>query len=556
METLLKPQLTLNNPRKSPMNMTIETLRRVLFESGLGKFGQLLVERGIISPQELTVLMREQLNIPSVDLNTYQIQPEALQLIPESLARKYNVIPLTITSDALQVAIANASDILTLETLTVLAKRRIELVLAGTGEIQEAINRNYKAYREIEEQFSGIDSHLLDEVAVETSANAPVVRALELIIHDAIKSRASDIHIEPEENRLRVRHRVDGVLHETVSLPLSAQAPLISRIKIMANMNIADHRPQDGQFSIKVKDKSIDIRVATITTAYGEMAVLRVLDKSFAALSLNQLGFLPGSLERYEHMLGAPFGMVLISGPTGSGKTTTLYASINGFDCKARNIITVEDPIEYRFNGINQIQINARAGLTFASGLRSIMRLDPNVILVGEIRDSETAKIAIQAALTGHLVLASVHANDSVGSLFRLIDLGVEPFLVSAAVIGSVAQRMVRRVCPYCQRPSPAPVHGRLAYSKEMNEELTEFNYGSGCNSCANTGYLGRVASFEILTVSDEIRRLVLTGSSAAEIRAQAGKEGMVSMLHDAMLKAKAGLTTPCEAMRCVFSIE
>ncbi len=505
-------------------------------------------------------ISREILNIPSVNLNTYQIQPEALQLIPESLARKYNVIPLTITSDALQVAIANASDILTLETLTVLAKRRIELVLAGASEIQEAINRNYKAYREIEEQFSGIASPLLDEIAVkasaEATADAPVVRALELIIHEAIKSRASDIHIEPEENRLRVRHRIDGVLYETVSLPLSAQAPLISRIKIMANMNIADHRPQDGQFSVRVKNKAIDIRVATITTAYGEMAVLRVLDKSFAALSLNELGFLPGSLEKYERMLGAPFGMVLISGPTGSGKTTTLYASINGFDCKGRNIITVEDPIEYRFKGINQIQINARAGLTFASGLRSIMRLDPNVILVGEIRDSETAKIAIQAALTGHLVLASVHANDSVGSLFRLLDLGVEPFLVSTAVIGSVAQRMVRRVCPYCRHPSLAPVQGRLAYCKEMNEERTEFSYGSGCNSCANTGYLGRVATFEILPMSDEIRRLLLTGVSAAEIRAKAEKEGMVSMLHDAMLKVKAGITTPCEVLRCVFSIE
>jgi len=556
MDTLSKSQGTLRQVLIESGLVTAEQLEEIAHENGDAEVGQLLVERGVITPRQLAAIMKLQLNIPSVNLNTYQIQPEALQLIPESLARKYNVIPLTITSDALQVAIANASDILTLETLTVLAKRRIELVLADASEIQEAINRNYKAYREIEEQFSGIASPLLDEIAVKASADAPVVRALELIIHEAIKSRASDIHIEPEENRLRVRHRIDGVLHETVSLPLSAQAPLISRIKIMANMNIADHRPQDGQFSVRVKDKAIDIRVATITTAYGEMAVLRVLDKSFAALSLNELGFLPGSLEKYERMLGAPFGMVLISGPTGSGKTTTLYASINGFDCKGRNIITVEDPIEYRFKGINQIQINARAGLTFASGLRSIMRLDPNVILVGEIRDSETAKIAIQAALTGHLVLASVHANDSVGSLFRLLDLGVEPFLVSAAVIGSVAQRMVRRVCPYCRHPSLAPVQGRLAYCKEMNEERTEFSYGSGCNSCANTGYLGRVASFEILPVSDEIRRLLLTGVSAAEIRAQAGKEGMVSMLHDAMHKVKADITTPCEVLRCVFSIE
>jgi general secretion pathway protein E len=545
--------------------VTASKLEEIVNGKGDAEFGQLLVESGIITPQQLAAMMRLLPEIPSLNLNTCEIQPEALQLIPESLARKYNVMPLAITGDALQVAIANGSDILTIETLTVLARRRVELVIASAVEIQEAINRNYKSYREIEEQFSRAGSSPFDQIAVkapaEANADAPVVRALELIVNEAIKGRASDIHIEPEENRLRVRYRIDGVLHETVSLPLSAQAPLISRIKIMANMNIADHRPQDGQFSVRVKDKdlkdkAIDIRVATITTSYGEMAVLRVLDKSFAALSLNQLGFLPGSLEKYQRMLGTPFGMVLISGPTGSGKTTTLYASINGFNCKERNIITVEDPIEYRFKGINQIQINPRAGLTFASGLRSIMRLDPNVILVGEIRDSETAKIAVQAALTGHLVLASIHANDSVGSLYRLLDLGVEPFLVAAAVIGGVAQRMVRRICPHCRRLAPAPAQGRLAYLKEMKEERTEFFQGSGCNSCANTGYLGRVAAFEVLPLSDEIRRLLLNGASAADIRAQAEKEGMVSMLHDGMLKVKDGLTTPGEVLRCVFSIE
>jgi len=320
-------------------------------------------------------------------------------------------------------------------------------------------------------------------------------------------------------------------------------------------MNIADHRPQDGQFSVRARGREIDVRVATIVTAYGEMAVLRILDKSFAVLSLSELGFSPGNLEQYEYMLKCPFGMILISGPTGSGKTTTLYASINRLDCKGRNVITVEDPIEYRFKEINQIQVNPRAGLTFATGLRSIMRHDPDVILVGEIRDSETAKIAVQAALTGHLVLASVHANDSVGSLFRLVDLGVEPFLVSSALIGSVAQRMLRRVCPYCGRPSPAPIEAQVAYCTEMDEERSEFFYGGGCNSCSNTGYLGRVAAFETLSMSDEIRRLLLTRASASEIKAQAKKEGMVSIWRDAMLKVKAGITTPCEVLCNVFSI-
>lgn len=547
-------------------------LRQILIESGLvtseqlkeiaeaeddTKLGQLLVERGVITAQQLTTVTGQP-NSPPVNLNTYLIQPEALQLIPEWVARKYNVIPLAITSDALQVAMATADNILTLEALTVWAQMRIEPVAAAANEIQQALNRNYNAYHEIEEQLSNDVSALPEtevRVPAEAITGAPVVRALNLIIDQSIKSRASDIHIEPEEGRLRVRFRIDGVLHETISLPLSARAPLISRLKILANMNIADHRPQDGQFSLKVRGREIDVRVATIATAYGEMAVLRILDKSFALLSLSELGFLPGSLEQYERLLKSPFGMTLISGPTGSGKTTTLYASINSLDCKGRNVITIEDPIEYRFKDINQIQVNPRAGLTFAAGLRSVMRHDPDVILVGEIRDRETAEIAVQAALTGHLVLASVHANDSVGSLFRLLDLGVEPFLVSSALIGGVAQRMLRRVCPHCGRPASAPMEAQLAYAKEMDEERTEFSYGSGCNSCTLTGYLGRVAAFEILSMSDEIRRLLLTGASTAEIRAQAKKEGMVSMSRDAMLKVKAGITTPCEVMRSVFSI-
>lgn len=547
-------------------------LRQVLIESGLvapkqlkgiaqkeddTKLGQMLVEQGVITAEQLATVTG-QLNFPSVNLNTYLIQPDALQLIPESIAKKYNVIPLAITNDALQVAMASADNIITLEALTAWAKMRVEPVAADANEIQEAINRNYNAYGEIEEQLNGDVLALPEtEVRVPTEAvtGAPVVRALNLIIDESIKNRASDIHIEPEEGRLRVRYRIDGVLHETLSLPLSARAPLISRLKILANMNIADHRPQDGQFSLKVRGREIDVRVATIATAYGEMAVLRILDKSFAALSLSELGFLPGSLEQYELLLKSPFGMILISGPTGSGKTTTLYASINSLDCKGRNVITIEDPIEYRFQDINQIQANPRAGLTFASGLRSILRLDPDVILVGEIRDRETAEIAVQSALTGHLVLASVHANDSLGSLFRLLDLGVEPFLVSSALIGSVAQRMLRRVCSHCGHPSSAPMEAQLAYGKEMDEERTEFSYGSGCNSCTHTGYLGRAATFEILSMSDEIRRLLLTGANAAEIRAQAVKEGMVSMSRDAMLKVKAGITTPCEVLRSVVSI-
>ena len=509
-----------------------------------------------VTPQETAMLAAFSLGIPYIDLTTYQIQSEALRLIPESIARKYNVMPLAIIDNALQVAMAEADDVLALEALAARAQMRVEPAVAVVEDIQEAIDRNYKAYGEIEEQFDNIPPPLTEErISAEAIAGAPAVRALDLLIDEAIKNRASDIHIEPEEDRLRVRYRIDGVLQDTMSLPLSAHAPLISRLKILAGMNIADHRPQDGQFSVKVRDRQVDIRVATIYTMYGEMGDLRILDKSFAALSLTELGFFPDNLEKYKHMLGSPFGMILLSGPTGSGKTTSLYASVSHLDCKERNIITVEDPVEYRFMDINQIQVNPRAGLTFATGLRAIMRHDPDVILVGEIRDSETAQIAVQAALTGHLVLSSVHANDTIGVLFRLLDLGVEPFLVSSALIGVIAQRLVRHVCPHCRYTSHAPLEGQLAYQKELGEERTEFVYGRGCNSCANTGYLGRTAVFEILPVSEEIRRLLLTGASAAGIYAQAQKEGVVSMWHDGMLKVKAGVTTPCEVLRNVSSI-
>ena len=519
---------------------------------------QALEELEVVNDQEAAMLAGFRLGIPYADLTLHKIQPEALRMLPEAMARKYDVIPLAVTNNTLRVAMVNPDDVLTLEALAAQTQMRIEPIVAVTDEIRKAIDRNYKAYSEIAEQLGDVAPSpptTEERTSAEVIAKAPVVRALDLIIEEAVKDRASDIHIEPEEDRLRIRYRIDGVLHDTISLPLDAHAPLVSRLKILANMNIADHRPQDGQFSVKTRDREVDVRVATIYTAHGEMGVLRILDKSFAALSLTELGFLPSNLEQYEYMLKSPFGMLLISGPTGSGKTTTLYASVNNLDNKGRNIITIEDPVEYRFKNINQIQVNLRAGLTFANGLRAIMRHDPDVILIGEIRDSETAEIAVQAALTGHLVLSSVHANDTVGALFRLLDLEVKPFLVSSALIGVVAQRMVRRVCPDCRHLFRAPIEGQLAYNKELGEERTKFSYGNGCNSCANTGYLGRTAVFETMSMSEEIRRMLLTGGSAAQIRAQAKQEGTTSLWRDGMLKVKAGITTPCEVLRNVSSI-
>jgi len=356
---------------------------------------------------------------------------------------------------------------------------------------------------------------------------------------------------------LRIRYRIDGVLHDTLNLPINIHPALTSRIKIMSDMNIADHiRPQDGQFTIEASGRPIDVRVATCPTVHGEGTVLRLLDKSLAAHALAELGFLPETLEKYQQMLRVPFGMIVASGPTGSGKTTTLYASVNQLDKISRKIITIEDPVEYRFPNINQIQVNPKAGLTFATGLRSILRLDPDIILVGEIRDAETARIAVQSALTGHLVLSSLHANDAVGVIYRLLDLGIEPFLVASALIGTVAQRMVRRVCTDCVHYVKVSKLEQVAYEKEIGENREEFLYGSGCEPCAYSGYRGRVGMFEVLHMSDELRMMVLRNASNVEFREQAIKEGMVPLIRDGMLKVKEGITTPSEVLRNAYTME
>jgi len=490
----------------------------------------------------------------------HEPQPEALQLIPEVMARRYSAVPLAISGNTLEVAMSDPTDIFALEAFSALSRMRIKPIAAGTKEVREAIDFNYKGYGEIEKQLSRVSlpsDAAVDRLAITADTDAPLAQALNLIIEEAVKARASDIHIEPEEGRLRVRYRIDGTLQDLMSLPLNIHLAIVSRIKILADLNIADrHRAQDGQFSVKAKGRDIDIRVATSPTVNGEMAELRLLDKSMAALGLSELGMLPDCLAKYEAMLKVPYGMILNSGPTGAGKTTTLYASINSLDCLGRNIVTIEDPAEYRFKDINQIQVNPQAGITFATGLRSILRLDPDVIMVGEIRDAETADIAVQAALTGHLMLSSVHANDAPGVLSRLLDLDIEPFLIASAVIGVVAQRMVRRICPDCSHMIEAPRVEQMAYEKEIGEKQTEFLYGTGCKSCAYTGYLGRTGIFEILAMSDTIRTMITNRASSSQIRAQALKEGMVTMMNDGMRKVKEGITTPSEVLRNAYTAD
>ncbi|MCZ6789993.1 MAG: ATPase, T2SS/T4P/T4SS family [Chloroflexi bacterium] len=526
------------------------------------KLADVLVEQGLVTQEDVAMALSLHLNIPIIDLKRHTVAPEALRMIPEGTARRYNLVPLDVVADSLVVVMEDPRDIAAIEDLVAQSKMRIQPTLGVPAQIQEAIDLSYRASDEIREQVSAFASLTEGpiEAEVETSesmvAQAPIVRTLDLIMAQAVRDRASDIHIEPQDSRVRIRYRIDGVLHDAMSLPRSALDPLVSRIKILAEMNITEHRrPQDGQFSIGVGDRDVDIRAATADTEHGETAVLRILDKSMALFALPELGFLPEALKKYQVMLRSAFGMILIGGPTGSGTTTTLYASVNQLDRNERNIVTIEDPVEYRFMDIKQIQVNEKAGTTFASGLRSIMRLDPDIILVGEIRDGDTAKTAVQAALTGHLVLSSIHANDAASVTFRLLDLGVDPYLISSVLIGILAQRMVRRTCLRCRVSYDPSTEERTAYEQDMPEETTTYYQGAGCNFCSDTGYHGRTGVFELLPFSAEIRRALIAGASVSDIKTEAIKKGMVTLRRDGMMKVKEGITTPNEVLRNVFSI-
>ncbi len=567
----------------------LEAARKLQRISGKS-LGQVLTEQGWVTGEDLARLLSLQLNIPLIDLKRHQVQPQALELVPAELARKHKLVPLDVIGDALLVVMADAEDgqamtevanhsgmkIMPAMAIPDEVQRAIELNYGLKGEIeaqlrgvtskasagvQPAIQSKYRLNREIEEQLRRVTRKTSDEetkadVLMRAVAEAPIVRTVDLLVRQAVNDRASDIHIEPQRDRLRIRYRIDGILYDVASVPLDFHISLVSRIKVLAQMDIAERRrPQDGQFSYEVDGKQIDIRTATFNTIYGEMAVLRILDKSLPMFSLSELGLLPQALERYQQMLKSPLGMIVVAGPTGAGKTTTLYASVNQLDHDERKIITVEDPVEYQFSDICPSEINLKADITFGSGLRAIMRLDPDVILVGEIRDAETANTAVQAALTGHLVLSSIHANDAAGVFFRLLHLGIEPFLLSSALIGIVAQRMVRRVCLHCGALTEAKAEEEIAYQQEMNEVPTHFHYGTGCNHCAGTGYRGRTGVFEVLSVTEQLRKLILTGASTDELCAQAVGEGMMTMRHDGMIKVQQGITTPYEVLRNVFSI-
>jgi general secretion pathway protein E len=527
------------------------------------KLGDYVVERGLVTADALAMTLSLQFGIRFLDLLRVKIQPEALRLIPAEFCREHVLIPVETDGRSVLVVMADPGNMQVTEELRSMTGLDVRPAVGIPDEIRRAINQRYRVSSEIEREVGrAMPTDTAPLVQQEHQnldlqlSQAPIVRTAELLLAQAVRDRASDIHLEPEEDGLRIRLRIDGVLHEVMRLPRDIHAPLVSRFKVMAGMNIAERRrPQDGQISADIEGRHVDLRAATSDSTHGEMMVLRLLDKSMSLMSLRDLGFSPVALDRHVRLLRAPFGMVLVAGPTGSGKTTTLYASLNQLDAAARKIITIEDPVEYQFAGINQIQVNQKADITFATGLRSLMRLDPDVILVGEIRDGDTARIASQAALTGHLVLTSIHANDAVGALIRLIDFGVEPFLVASSLLGVVAQRMVRRVCTYCTVDAEPSVEEQAAYEAETGAPLTEMKRGVGCTFCADTGFLGRIGVFEILTLNEDLRHLILTGAPSSSIRERAVADGMVPMRRDGMIKAKQGIVTPAEIVRSVYSI-
>jgi type IV pilus assembly protein PilB len=530
------------------------------------RLGEILVEDRVLDDVAVAAVLSVQLDAPLVDLRERPSEDAALRLVPERDARRLSVVPLVLSGQMLVIATGDPANVAVLEEVMRLTGRPVDPLLALPSEINQAIKQRYRV-GDLQAQVSafatrraaaapvvapsaGVRARELDNLR-----NTPVVQIVNLLVAQGLRDRASDIHIEPQASRLRVRARIDGVLRDVADLPSEMAAGLVSRIKILAELNIVEkQRAQDGQFSITIEGRTVDIRVATMRTNWGEKVVMRLLDRERSVLQLSELGF-PGAVERpYHELLYAPFGMVIVSGPTGTGKTTTLYASINELDRAALNVTTIEDPMEYTFENVNQTQVNVTAGITFASGLRAILRQDPDVILVGEMRDRETAEIAVQASLTGHLVLSSMHSTDATSAVFRLLEMGIEPFLVAGSVTGVVAQRLIRRICSHCRiEIQPTVEESEVFSAAGLTPPRTSY-LGRGCTYCGGTGFLDRIGSYELLRVTPELRRLISTSAHYDEIREQAVADGMIPLRIDALGKAAAGVTTVAEALRSVIA--
>ena len=512
-----------------------------------------LEKLGFITEEDIIKAQASALGLPSMDLTDYLIDAELIKIIPENIARKYKVVPLFKIGNSLTVGMVNPKDIIVLDQIRNIAQiESVQPVLVSEKSIQKVLDYHYGTSDTVEEIVKSLESQKIigaqTKGLAEVAEEAPIIKLVNLLITKAVSERASDIHIEPEENALRIRYRIDGLMHETNLLPKKFQPAVISRIKVLSGMDIAESRkPQDGRIRLKMENKDLDIRVSSFPTVHGENVVMRLLDKSSVLIGLKQIGFLDEDISAFSKLIHRPNGIILVTGPTGSGKTTTLYAALTSISSMEKNIITIEDPVEYELPLIRQTQINPKADMTFANGLRSILRQDPDIIMVGEIRDKETADIAIQAALTGHLVFSTLHTNDAASAVTRLIDMGLEPFLVSSSLCGVLAQRLVRLICDKCKEKYTA--------SEEVANDLglkgqIEFYRGKGCPKCKGTGFSGRLAIFELLIINEEIRKLIEMKRSADEIKKLAVGLKMKTLRQDGLLKARNGLTTPEEVLR------
>ncbi|MFZ5966241.1 MAG: type II secretion system ATPase GspE [Bacillota bacterium] len=523
------------------------------------KLGELLIEESYVEEKQIIEVLEFQLGIPHMDLEKYFIDPDIPKLINETLAKRHILIPIKKDRGKIVVAMADPLNIFAMDDIRIATGLEVEPVIATKKDILNAIEQYYgqqhaeKAIEDFKKQYNMDDISELDDDVLNEINNAPIVRLINSIIQQAVKMKASDIHIEPYEDNVRVRFRVDGELQEIMTPSKSAHSAISTRIKIMGKMDIAEKRiPQDGRVETVVDGKEVDLRISVLPTVYGEKIVIRLLDRSGFLVTKGQLGFTDENLALFDKIIKNPNGIILVTGPTGSGKTTTLYTVLRELNKPNINVITVEDPVEYRLRGINQVQVNTKAGLTFASGLRAILRQDPDVIMIGEIRDAETAQIAIRAAITGHLVLSTMHTNDTASTVTRLVDMGIEPYLVSSSVVGVIAQRLVKRVCPKCAMP-----YGPSSFEKEMlglEDHNHVFYKGTGCSACNHTGYKGRTAIHEILPVNNEIRELIDSRASLDTIRKTAVKQGTIALRENCQQLILNGVTTTEELLRVAYN--
>ena len=531
------------------------------------RLGEVLIKQGLVTEEDILRTMQSQLGLPSIDLNRVVVPEQILKLLPENVVRKYSVLPVEMSNAQLMVAMSDPTDYFAIDDLRLAAGMMVKPCLAKKGDILRAIDRYYgrseaeKAAREYAKQLGVVPVAATSQMVsigvsgmeVVDEESTPIIKFLNTIIENAVNNHASDIHIEPVDEELRVRFRIDGVLREIMRTPISMAGPVVSRVKIMADLNIAERRlPQDGRISYLVGGKAIDLRVSTTPTMYGEKVVLRILDKSSVILETEALGLVGKDLKTFEDLISRPYGIVLVTGPTGSGKTTTLYTALNQLNSPEKNIVTLEDPVEFNFKGINQMQVNPKAGLTFATGLRSLLRQDPDIIMVGEMRDNETAQIAVRSALTGHLVLSTIHTNDAASSITRLMNMEIEPFLLSASVIGIISQRLVRRICPQCviQYEAGAKEHSLLGIPNETHLVLKK---GQGCTYCNKSGYKGRIAIFEIMPIKAGHRQLIDRRATADELRNYAIDQGMMTLKQAAERLVLEGVTTVDELLRVTY---